>query len=252
MKEAVVFSACCQAGAGVLLCALFLGCGRIDFDPRETDDERTTGGPGVSSALVALYTFETLDASGTPDVKGGQDAICAGGCPVSSPGAVGGGAEFINDRMSVVDDGRFSLTEGFTVAAWARPDVLLAQRCVVTKPYDGGSANANVWALCVDRDGLPNFYGGGNERLTSSVAIIPGEWSHLAFTWDGQRVRLYVNTQEMAARDIAIDFDSLDLQIGADLERHLQVTAHWRGGIDDIRIYNRPLTVAELQSITQL
>jgi hypothetical protein len=69
-------------------------------------------------------------------------------------------------------------------------------------------------------------------------------WSHLAATYDGSKLRLFVNGLEVGSRDVggAIDPTSGPLQIGGN-----EIWGEWFDGlVDDVRIYNRPLGAAEL------
>jgi hypothetical protein len=71
-------------------------------------------------------------------------------------------------------------------------------------------------------------------------------WSHLAGTYDGTTLRLYVNGVQVASRaqtgSIATTTDPL--QIGGDSF----FGQYFQGTIDEFRIYNRALTATEIQN----
>jgi hypothetical protein len=71
-------------------------------------------------------------------------------------------------------------------------------------------------------------------------------WSHLAATYDGATVRLYVNGVQVAA---TVAKDSIITTTGA---LRIGGNSIWgeffTGRIDEIRLYNRVLTAAEIQA----
>ncbi len=197
--------------------------------------------------LVAWFPLDTIDETGSPDTIGGQNATCDATCPTPTTGMHGNAASVNNQHLTVTDDGRFSFPSGFSVAGWGNPTTLTGFSCIATQPYTGGTNN--VWALCLDDDGLPFFYGGGNNIINGQTPTAVDEWIHLSVTWDGQTARFYVNAVEVGSKDIDIVFDdSTDLVIAGDKDNG-SATAPWHGALDDIRIYNRVLTASELQSL---
>jgi hypothetical protein len=72
-------------------------------------------------------------------------------------------------------------------------------------------------------------------------------WTHLAATYDGATLRLYVNGVQSASRALtgAIRTSTGALRIGG----NNIWTGEWFAGlIDEVRIYNRVLSAAELQA----
>lgn len=71
-------------------------------------------------------------------------------------------------------------------------------------------------------------------------------WTHLAFTYDGATERLYVNGVLVTSRAQtgAISASNGVLHIGGDSVWG----EHFQGLIDEVRIYNRTLSAAEIQT----
>ncbi len=72
-------------------------------------------------------------------------------------------------------------------------------------------------------------------------------WHHVGVTWDGFRRRLYMDGQVVAAdtEDISgLEYTEGVLYIGA--HKTLATGQFWNGLIDDVRIYNRALSEAEI------
>ena len=237
-----------KSNVTVVVCALttVLSCGRLGFDSIQDDDIPDSG--AITTGLVAWYPFDIVNEDGSPDVAGGQNATCDPGCPTPSTGIIGGGAMFVDQRLAVADDGRFSMTSGFTVMGWGRPNSFGNTQCIVTQPYGSGSSVANVWALCLASSGLPYFFGGGTNRLDAIVPAQVDEWIHLSAIWSDPTLSFYVDAQEIASAEMVIDFDNLDVRIGGDQDKDGPKAA-WHGVLDDIRIYNRALSVQELEGL---
>src|SRR5262249_42596446 len=82
--------------------------------------------------------------------------------------------------------------------------------------------------------------------LFGTAALPVNTWSHLASTFDGSALRLYVNGIQVASRaqSVPIQTSSGALTIGGDG----LYGQFWIGKIDEVRIYNRALTATEIQS----
>ena len=74
-----------------------------------------------------------------------------------------------------------------------------------------------------------------------------GAWTHLAATYDGTTQRLYVNGTQVATLALTgaiVDLDLRRCKIGGN-----SVWAEWFSGlIDEVRVYNRALSAAEIQA----
>ena len=72
-----------------------------------------------------------------------------------------------------------------------------------------------------------------------------GSWTHVALTYDGSQLLLYVNGVQVASRAAsgAIQSSTSPLWIGGN-----QYGENFTGLIDDVRVYNRALTPAEIQT----
>jgi hypothetical protein len=86
----------------------------------------------------------------------------------------------------------------------------------------------------------------GSDTYSQAGTIALNAWSHLAATYDGSTLRLYVNGTQVSSQTIAgsILGSSGPLRIGGNT-----VWGEWfKGSIDDVRVYDRALSAAEVQS----
>lgn len=140
-----------------------------------------------------------------------------------------------------------------TIEAWVRleenPKDGETRRWIVNK-------NANEWeeghyALMLDgrRAGAYLNIGGGRDNVfavwSEAKPLALREWHHLAFTYDGADLRLYVNGEAAGQAKVgrARVPGKTSLQIG----RRQDGYNFFTGGIDEVRIYGRTLTVEEVR-----
>ena len=87
---------------------------------------------------------------------------------------------------------------------------------------------------------------GGEQNATGTSPLPVGTWSHLATTWDGSTLRLYVNGAQVAARTVAgpLATSTRPLSIGG----NGIWGEYFAGAIDELRLYDHALTAAEIQA----
>ena len=202
------------------------------------------GAPG----LVAAYSFDEGSGTVAADASGTGNNGTVNGATWTAAGKNGGALSFdgANDLVSRADNATLDVTR-VTIEAWVNPSALSGWRSVVLK--EGNDALA--YALYAHDNGpRPAAYvntGQAADRRTEGVTALPlNTWTHLAMTFDGATLRLYVNG--VLARSRAFTGNIVNrpgqLAIGGN-----NVWGEWFAGlIDDVRIYNRALTVAEIQA----
>ncbi len=202
----------------------------------------------ASAGLVAAYGFDEGAGSVASDASGrGNDGLVQGPQWVSA-GRHGGALSFDGDGdwVSVPDAASLDLTSGMTLEAWVRPSALdTVWRTVLFKERVGNLS----YGLYANRDtGVPDaqvFVGNAREADAAGGLRI-GEWAHLAATFDGSLLRLYVDGRQAAQLTVPGPIETSDgaLRIGGN-----SVWREWFAGvIDDVRIYNRPLTATDIQT----
>ena len=147
-----------------------------------------------------------------------------------------------NALVTVNDSNSLDLTTGMTLEAWVYPTAVGGWRDVITKGTD------DIYHLMGSSDDSTPALGGTFSpsvlRGTSSLPL--NTWTHLTGTYDGTTMRLYVNGVQVSsqAQTGPIQTSTAALTMGGDA-LHGQ---YFAGLIDEVRIYNRALSVAEIQS----
>jgi len=164
--------------------------------------------------------------------------------------ATGGSARPVsvsfNGRSSVVTIRRskgLELSRAMTLEARVRPSSrLLGRRDIVVKTRRGGEF---PWGVEL-RDGVPDVYatiGGHSLVVSGSSALALREWLFVVATYDGRRLRLYVDGRLLASRSARgrLSRSRGPVQVGGDSI----LGRHFRGLIDDVRVYDRAVPIAE-------
>jgi regulation of enolase protein 1 (concanavalin A-like superfamily) len=204
----------------------------------------TVSSPANSSGLVAAYGFDEGAGTTVADASGRGNAGVLSGATWTAAGRFGKALSFDGTSSAVIinDSASLDLTGGMTLEAWVYPTALGAWRDVVYKGDDLYylEAATPVSGACA---GVGNSY-------TNGVLAAPGQlalnaWSHLASSYDGATLRLFVNGVQVASQAWPgpITVSALPLSIGADTLHG----SHFAGLIDEVRVYNRALSIGEIQ-----
>lgn len=166
--------------------------------------------------------------------------------PVSGDGVAldfDGGNEYVDGGSSSV----MKPATALSVSAWVNlsSSPTSAGRIISART----SATSNGYILAFDAAGAaPRLLIGDGAYATalSATAIPTLTWSQVTGTWDGATVRIFVNgISTGSSSKSAITYTAGALTIAA--EFNPTIGAPLSGRVDDIRIYNRALTTAEIK-----
>jgi len=202
----------------------------------------------AADGLVAHYAFDE-----------GRGVIAKDGSGNGNDGKIAGGAEWVKGDFGsalsldgeddCVDCGAnesLNISSGGTVMVWCRP-----------KTIQGGLINWSGRNTRI-RLRLDSYYSGNRTNLNVSgqswgFGPLPtNEWTHLAFTFDGENVFLYRNGLLTASqwrngitKQLAFpDLKGIPLLLG----RCGGDKGFFHGLIDEVRVYNRALAAREIAS----
>jgi fibronectin type 3 domain-containing protein len=201
-----------------------------------------------SSGLVAYYTFNEGSGTSVNDSSGNGNTGTISGATWTT-GKYGGALSF-NGRFSTViipDSASLRLSSGMTLEAWVFPTrTINGWEDVVYKDTDiyfleGGSTGSQSPPATGG-----TFVTNGNVPMRGTSALPVNTWTHLAATYDGKTLLLYVNGVVVARQAMADSLTSSTnpLQIGGDPT----FGQYFQGTIDEVRVYNLALTQSQIQS----
>lgn len=232
----------------VLALVVLSGCGRLAFDPvgdTSATDGAVADGVVSSSGLVVYMPFDPylLD-----EIARGHDANCMGGpCPTRVAGPHGMAAVFTGaECLQIPFSPDFQLND-FTAAAWVLPGNNTVNADVFSHPLDGATTSQNSFEMYFEAATTQWDF-----SLPPIVAGTPADtsgWHHIAATFGSGTLRVYVDgTMHQTVGGLSIVYGSDPLFIGCDLDNNVG-TAKWNGQIDEVRLYNRVLSGAEIATL---
>ena len=237
-------------GQVVLILALAVaGCGRLGFDA-------SVDGGSDDPSLIAHYACDDPGDGVLDETATGGPATCApGACPTRAPGIRGDACLFdgVDDMLVISHVPALVTSQGVTATAWIRAERITTQQNIVGKPI---GTFRNSWQLLTDDGGLVRICASlegdaeGRCDATGPGHIATNTWFHVAYSWDGARHRAWVDGAVVLDHPIVIGWDASPLLIGADIDTGVPVNP-FQGAIDDVRIYDRALSSAELQRLAQ-
>ena len=206
----------------------------------------TYGVSGGGNGLVAAYGFNEGSGGTTADATGKGHTGSLAGATWTTAGKNGNALAFngTSNLVSVADAPNLDFSTGLTLEAWVRPTTLGGWRTVAFKEAPGGLAYTLYAQDNAPRPGGYIDTGGGYIGASGSTALPLNTWTHLAMTYDGATVRLYVNGAQVGvlAASGALRSTNNPLTIGGNI-----IWSEWFAGqIDDLRIYNRALSAGEI------
>ncbi len=206
----------------------------------------------VPAGLVARYDFngDTKDASGF-----GNDAAAATATPTADRLGIATSAynfSGVSQTITVPHAAALNPAANVSVSVWVRPASLPAAGQVyfiVAKDIYGASGY-----------GLELFNSAGTQRIVWATPGTIGPhydyqlplnaYSHIVVTQTGTTINLYVNgallTPSVVAGNAFPASSTANLLIGGDAN---QGTGYFQGDIDDVRLYSRVLSAAEIRAL---
>jgi hypothetical protein len=133
------------------------------------------------------------------------------------------------------------------VEAWLQPATGIASwsGAVVNSSTD---ARTDGWGLYYSGGNI-NFFVNNNATGAVSAAITLDRWTHVAATYDGSTIRLYLNGTQAASKtyNTPITYVPHSWRIGSGLDSASNTGFWWTGNIDDVALYNSALTATQIQ-----
>lgn len=154
-----------------------------------------------------------------------------------------------NDYVSVPDSSSLDLTNKMTIEAWVRPTASSGWRTVMMKENGGELAYGMYARESTNRPSgwlRINPSSGSSFSAGATPGLALNTWTHMATTYDGATLRLFVNGVQRASRATTGNMytSTGPLKFGG----NAMWGEYFAGQLDEIRVYNRALTASEIQT----
>ena len=206
-----------------------------------------SGAPAQEDGLVAHYPFDEGEGAVARDAgENGLDGIIHGAKHVPLPQGYALRFDGQDDYVEIPDSERLRLTSAATVSCWVNTP-LVADQVLLSK--NGCSILRQNYRLSLGRRSVIFGMADCPEHMNATGAGVGQQtWAHVAGTFDGGEIRVYVNG-EPSGKHTGDPFESGTLEaplyIGACFYG-TGLIAHFTGQIDDLRVYDRALSEAEI------
>jgi hypothetical protein len=207
-------------------------------------------------APLSHWKFDENTGTTADDFVGTRDGTLTNG-PVWTPGRSGNAVTLdgVDDYVALPT---FSVTgSALTISAWIRNSSFTSgiEQRFMSKGL-GTTTGGAYWTLGTDGGATPRLRfrlrtGTTTTMVTASSGNLQvNTWYHAAATYDGARMRLYLNGIEVgstAKTGTLATSASVPVSIGRNPSE--TGTNFLRGAVDDLRIFNRALTAAEVTTL---
>ncbi len=206
----------------------------------------TVNGVAPAGRLVAAYSFNEGTGLTATDSSGcGNNGTLDGA--VWFGGKFGGALAFDGmSQVTVPDSPSLDLTEGMTLEAWVYPLETPSSWTTVVMKEQGAGLVYTLYAGSPENQPSTWIFTTGENGFSAPTTLPLAEWSHLAATYDGTNLCLYVNGLKAGSQVIpgGMVVSSHNLSIGG----NGIWGEYFTGMIDEVRVYSRALTAGEIQS----
>lgn len=244
---------------------------RIAYAPLIAESARTriasTPVVPAGQGLVGHWTFDgknmisnVTDSSGSGNT--GKLILGATGniATTTSPGVLGQALLFdgLSDYVNAGAVDGLGGTKNFTVSAWVKTDTLTggdSNLREIVSQSNAFSATTFILRLNTASDYIEFLVGGtaGYSGTANSGAssITTDTWYHVAAVYDGANLQIYLNgtaAGSPVARTLVVGTDAAEMHIGNAWRGGIN-DRYWSGAIDDVRVYNRSFSAAEIRQL---
>ena len=209
----------------------------------------------ITTGMVGHWKFDETSGTTATDSSGNNNTGTLTNSPTWTTGKIGGALSFdgVNDYADI---GTMDISgSGITIAAWVKADSFLS--AIDTRFISKANSTAeqgHYWMLGQTNSGGDKLRfrlkaGGSTQTLIASSGDLPiNTWFHAIATYDGTTMRLYKDGIEVGsvAKSGTINTDTT---IPANIGRNPDGSNHMDGTMDDVRIYNRALTSADISAL---
>jgi hypothetical protein len=224
----------------------------------------TPASGGGDTSLKARWKLDSSSGTSAPDSSGNSNNGTTSGGPTWVAGHWSNALNFdgADDLVTAGSGATLDNLAAITVCAWIKPSTMgeagygrIIQKGTGANPSAGwrfSMAGTNGLSVGVD------YATTDLVRQTANSVVAMNTWQHVAFTWTGSataspNLRIYKNGAEVGYSSATNgsgargDDGAANVYLGNDNT----LARTFAGALDDVRVYNRVLTAAELLAIYQ-
>jgi len=232
-------------GKKVLICNEIPLLMTAPFDPNATPTPSVNPSPTANpNGLVAYWKFDETAGSIVNDSVGPNDGVATGATIVD--GKFGKARQFtagnsIDAGISIVPLPQ----DKVTVSAWVKPTIAAGSKVIIER-WTTNSAGAAVLEL---KDGSPSASIKTTDWIAcqATTALTGTSWEMVTASYDGANIKVYINgvLNKTCPATGQIAASTGNIRIGTSTD----AAKSWIGGIDEVMVFNRALSAAQIQAL---
>ncbi|AYZ14637.1 T9SS C-terminal target domain-containing protein [Chryseobacterium arthrosphaerae] len=187
-------------------------------------------------------------AGGTTSTYSGEGAFNSGFAPVTSPGPR---SLSFNGSTQYLNAGQFNLSgNALTFEGWVKVNAFKSGFPYISSVIGIEVGDSNSAILRFGDGNLANnklqftlSFGSSQVKLNTNTAFNPNTWYHVAATYDGTAMKLYVNGSLDGSTPVTGNFTANGILY---LARNYDNSRTLNGSLDEFRVWKRALTAQEI------
>jgi len=198
------------------------------------------------TGLVGYWSFDNSATFQVPDV-GGSTLTRGNSASWSASGKFGGALSLNGGSQSLYDTSSPAWlpvgNSSYSQSVWFRPNAVAGSGGLVGWGNYGAGRQTNALRMYENSGGFRHYWWGADLDCTGAQCpLSAGTWYHVASTWDGTTRKLYLNgVLKRSDTPGANNATAANFHIGKTC-----CSEYFNGLIDDVAIYSRALTQAEV------
>lgn len=218
------------------------------------------GGTASLANLMGYWRFDEGTGTIARDYSGNNNnGTLMNGVAWSTdiPGSPSGNSNSLNfdgnnDHVLIADSNTLDITNAFTLSTWVKSDGVQSNRYLISKRNDAGTDNvySMIYGYAADQ---VQFYASGNgygyPGGASNIPVADTNWHLVTYTYDGTTFKSYKDGILQGATTLTANLtaSTSNLLLGAFNGAGYNLD----GSMDDVRIYNRALSDADVKRLAQ-
>lgn len=195
-----------------------------------------------------VWKIQAACTGGTTSTYSGEGAFNSGFAPVTSPGPR---SLSFNGSTQYLNAGQFNLSgNALTFEGWVKVNAFKGNFPYISSIIGIEVGDSNSAILRFGDGNLANnklqftlSFGSSQVKLNTSTAFNPNTWYHVAATYDGAAMKLYVNGSLDASTPVTGNFTANGILY---LARNYDNSRTLNGSLDEFRVWKRALTAQEI------
>ena len=212
----------------------------------------------LHQGLVASYTFQGSAVDASPN---GNDAVVHGATLTAGHDGKAASAYTLDgtdDYLAIPHSESLSLATRATFSLWLKHEPQVSPDDYYTlfeksDPERGGHSRYGMWLIDNHVEVCLEAPDNSTQNCLDSAGGLEKGWHHLAASYDGVALRVYLDGElsgERAVEPSGISQSNFEIFVGTDQYAPTPIYTH--GVIDELRIYNRALSAAEIEALSQV